>query len=202
MKTLITTLLLVLSIATSARERDYIEESRVIYPKKTAHFTLTEAKFDKKFIGAGVGLNYAHAKHPDVRVDLFVYPAGAMPEEAAVEAGFADMKQSIEYAQKMGQYGNVHFGEERDVDLPLFEKTNEEVDFNVDAGIRHGRALSFDYTQESVRFQSRAVLFYRHDYWFKLRASTDAFESADLDAVVADALPEIVRKVRVRNVGA
>ena len=186
-----------------ARERAWIEESRVIYPKKTEHFVLGEVSFDKKQVAVGVGLHYKHADHPDVGIDLFIYPAGAMPEAYAVKTGFDDMKDSIKLAEQYGRYENVHFGEEHDVDLPQPEAVPDE-----ESGLafvpvpHHGRSLAFDYTSDSVRFQSRALLFYRYDYWIKLRASTDAFEDEKLDAVVADALPELIRDVRVRSRGA
>lgn len=168
----------------------FIEESRVIYPKSVAGFELVDVDYDPKRVDIGVGLRYQMTKNPDVRIDLYVYPAGRMTESEAMEAGMKDLRESISQAMQAGYYTNLHMAPERKLDLQVSEHTE-----------LHGRMMSFEFTMDAVRLESRALLFYRFDYYYKLRTSTDAFAAAELDTVTINAARDLIPQVRVRNRG-
>lgn len=168
----------------------FIEESRVIYPKSVAGFELVDVAYDPERVDIGVGLRYQMTEHPEVRIDLYIYPAGRMAESEAMEAGMKGLRDSIAQAVQAGYYTNVHTAPEKKLDLQVSEHTT-----------LHGRMMSFDLTQDAVRLESRALLFYRFDYYYKLRASTDAFAAAELDTVTINAARDLIPQVRVRNRG-
>lgn len=180
---------LLLTTAAIAKPQ-FIEQSRIIYPRQAGELKLVATSFNKQAIAEGVGLQYELTSKPGVRIDVYVYPAGRMPEADAMEAGVADLRASIDYAGKHGAYENVHMKGERKLDLKVGEDTT-----------LHGRMLSFDFTKEALRYESRALLFYRFDYYLKVRTSTDAFEAGELDQALVQVAADLVPEIRVRNRG-
>jgi hypothetical protein len=183
-------LLAIAFIATTAHADQFIEQSRVIYPKQVGELTLRKTHFDRDNIGAGVALTYDLASQPGTLIDVFVYPAGRMSEADAIDAGIAGQEETIRMAAEKGVYSDVRMKGGKKLDLAVTEHTT-----------LHGRMLSFEFTKDAVRFESRVLLLYRFDYYLKVRASTDAFEGAALDQAVVKVAAEVVPEIRVRNIG-
>ena len=87
-----------------ADERPFIEQSLIAAPKRIGEFELEGHRYDPDNKSAGVAFRYRLPAHPELRIDLFVYPAGQMPEQEAVKAGMEPFLATLEEAVRQQYY--------------------------------------------------------------------------------------------------
>ena len=119
-----------------APKRPFVEQSLVLAPEAAGEWTLAKANDYEGNPGAGVGLNYVHAGHPGVRLDLFVYPIGRLtPDEAgrALDGEIATLRQQLMQMAAEGTYESPRFDEPLTVSLAL-PAPAEATDVTVETG--------------------------------------------------------------------
>lgn len=85
----------------------FIAETRIVAPRRVGDFALEQTRYDDKNKHAGVALRYAHADHPEIRIDLFVYPAGDIPIERALESELKHLRESLQSGVKLGYFSDL-----------------------------------------------------------------------------------------------
>src|SRR6218665_1832059 len=100
-----------------AATRAYVETSYLIAPRRIGDFTLEGAQYDKDRKYAGAGFRYRVDGHQEIRVDIFVYPAGRMSQEAALDAGMQAFRTDLDRAVEAKAYDNLVVVDERDFPL-------------------------------------------------------------------------------------
>lgn len=108
--------------------RPFIEQSLVLAPENAGDWRLARANDYPGNPGAGVALNYVHAGHPDVRLDLFVYPIGRLgPAEAErALAGEIDVvRQQLQQMAADGRYESPRFEDPVVIWLPPPPRTDD-----------------------------------------------------------------------------
>lgn len=103
-----------------ASEKPFIERTYVAIPRRVGDFTVEQVKFDPRDTYSGVSIRYSHPAHPQIRLDLFVYPIGKGDVEEILDAGMKGFVASMKPAADAGYYRN--FAEidtvEFDLELP------------------------------------------------------------------------------------
>ncbi|MGN6151671.1 MAG: hypothetical protein ACTHOH_06610, partial [Lysobacteraceae bacterium] len=98
--------------------RSFVEQTRVAAPKRVGEFVLDAAEYDPAMKSAGASLRYSLPDRPELRIDLFVYPAGEMPHADAVKAGMKDFRASLDAAAKAGYYDALRVLDTTDFEIP------------------------------------------------------------------------------------
>ncbi|MCX7033220.1 MAG: hypothetical protein NT046_04505 [Arenimonas sp.] len=180
--------------ANKAPARPFIERSLVIAPEQVGKFKLYSMNDYPGQPGAGIQVRYQHEDFPDVRVDLFVYPAGRVERAEALDSAMRDLRQSLEYAVEKGSYSNLEFGRDGEFDLRRVdsdgslrapeEKAAPDPDKpDLDAVLaavsnkedyRVGRLLEARLSMGDEAMESHGYLFYRGLYLVKGRISATA----------------------------
>ena len=83
---------------TEAGDRPFIEQSLIAAPRQVGEFELEGHRYDPESRYAGVNFRYRLPAHPELRIDIFVYPAGQMPEQDAVKLGMETFVATLEEA--------------------------------------------------------------------------------------------------------
>lgn len=102
---------------TTADARPFIEETRVVAPRRVGDFELEGSRYDPARKDAGVAFRYRLPAHPEMRIDLFVYPAGLMPEQDAIAAGMTPFLATFEEGVRQKYYDRFE----------LLERTSFEI---------------------------------------------------------------------------
>lgn len=102
---------------TAADARPFIEETRVVAPGRVGDFELEGSRYDPARKDAGVAFRYRLPAHPEMRIDLFVYPAGLMPEQDAIAAGMTPFLATFEEGVRQKYYDRFE----------LLERTSFEI---------------------------------------------------------------------------
>lgn len=177
--------------ARQAPARPFIERSLVIAPEQVGKFTLYSMNDYPGQPGAGIQVRYRHDDFPDVRVDLFVYPAGRVERTPLLDRAMRDLRQSLEYAVKQGNYSGLEFGTDGEFDLRRVDSDgslrapDEEATPAADApdldavlvaasnqqDYRVGRLLEARLRMGEEAMESHGYLFYRGLYLVKGRIS-------------------------------
>lgn len=213
----------------AAKAKPFISETYVIAPKQIAGFTLEDTHFEPAEKANGVSLRYFDPEQKQIRVDLFVYPAGKMPSDQAIERGTKDLLESFKQGEELGYYSNVEIldntsfdVQKTDADKPAGDMPTKLSDLHLDkeqkselppglemllrpADPIKGRRIKMKYTYRPVNYQmrSRAYLFYKQLYYFKGRisvAETDIDEEA-FSAFSDRAMTQLVPAIEALNVG-
>ena len=103
--------------ADAAPARPFIERSLVIAPEQVGKFTLQSMNDYPGQPGAGIQVRYRHEEVPNVRLDLFVYPAGRVDREPVLDRAMDELRQSLQHAVDKGSYSNLEIGAEGRFDL-------------------------------------------------------------------------------------
>ncbi|WP_369939316.1 hypothetical protein [Xanthomonas medicagonis] len=90
-----------------APARAYIETSYLIAPKTAGAFQLTRSKYNPAAKSAGAGFHYAMATHPELVIDVFVYPAGRHDATTALADGLAAFRHDLASAVTEGTYSRL-----------------------------------------------------------------------------------------------
>lgn len=201
-----------------AATRAYVETSYLIAPRQIGDFTLEGAQYDKDRKYAGAGFRYRVDGHQEIRVDIFVYPAGRMSQEAALDAGMQAFRTDLDRAVEAKAYDNLVVVDERDFPLrgdppasgnepgaPV-EADEAAILEAIGAASRiEGRklAMTLDIQPQGWPMHSSGHLFYKQLYYFKVRASAaqQRVSAEDFAALVDRAARTLVPAIEVANVG-
>lgn len=170
--------------------RDFIEESAIDMPKALAAADLINTSRAGEDVGAGVVAYYRLHEHPDVALDLFVYPAGRMPAAIGLEQAQKQFVDGLYELERMGVFEALHVS---------------QAPFTVPLG--DGQALEARKSTLSMRKQgedldSRAWVTYRQHFFFKLRMSLrQGGDLARIDALGDAAARELFARAQVTSIG-
>lgn len=193
--------------------RPFIESSHLIAPVQVGDFVLEGDSFDDKKKYSGAGFRYALKDHQELRVDIYVYPAGRAPQEQAVASGMVEFKGSIEQARDAGLYRDLAFLSDEGFTLeapeaapPAAESTADDKLLKAIASTRTvGKRLRMHNTMGNGGFPmfSNGYLFHRQLYFFKVRvsASRDRIDQAQFDTLADRAVRTLVPAIEVVNIG-
>jgi len=217
--------------ARSGKDKDaaqpFIVETRIAAPKRVGEFQLESTYYDPATKHAGASLRYLLPDHPEIRFDLFVYPAGEMPHDTAMTSGMKDFVDSFDAGVKMKYYSDLKIVDIVDFDIgPKTETTapqedkpaantppESEADAIIEAALApkpvSGKRIDLRYTMrmdetgETVPMRSRGYLFYRQLYYFKGRISVaeSRADQATFDTLSDRAMRELVPAVQASNIG-
>ncbi|MFZ5638082.1 MAG: OadG family protein [Pseudomonadota bacterium] len=105
-------------------ERAFIEETRIAAPQRVGEFVLEGSLYEEAQKYAGAQFRYAHPDHPELRFDLFVYPAGDMPRDEAIERGMRDFRASFDAGVKLKYYDRLRIGDTTDFEIAPTPQTD------------------------------------------------------------------------------
>jgi hypothetical protein len=165
---------------TDEGRKPFITESVIDVPEQARSAILVS--FDRLgSAGEGVMARYRSPELGDAPVDLFVYPAGRMPAEQALQIGVEAFGASVRYAEQQGSYR----------DVVIKQPAPFAVAWDGGAPIP-ARKVALQMRDEGGVLLSRAWIAYKQNYWFKLRitvspASAPVLDSAG-DAIAGDLL--------------
>ena len=201
----------------SVSDRAFIESSLISAPKRHDDFVLEQSGYDPENKHSGAVFRYLHPDHEPMRLDIFVYPAGDMAADKALERGMDDFIRSLDAGVQMKYYHDLTItGREpfdivpapsnaisKDPDMPpallaaLIRKPIEGERLDLRYRIR------IEETGENVMIRSRGYLFYKQLYYFKGRisAAEALVDQATYNELTDRAMRELVQAIEVRNVG-
>jgi hypothetical protein len=102
-----------------ATEKPFIERTYVAIPRQVGEFSAEQVKYDPRERYSGVSIRYSHPAHPQIRLDLFVYPIGKGDVEEILDAGMKGFVASMKPAVDAGYYRNFIEIDTVDFDLAL-----------------------------------------------------------------------------------
>lgn len=196
-----------------AAARPYVETSYLVAPRQVGEFELEGASYDPEQKYSGAGFRYALKDHQEIRFDVYVYPAGRMPQANAVEAGMAAFHEDLKQAVAAGSYTQLQ--ELQDSDFPLQADAPTATPANdIDTAVIKAQAEAGQITGRKLQLRmnlqprdwpmySSGYLFYKQLYYFKLRASAaqERIPQAAFDALADRAARALIPAVQVTNIG-
>ena len=204
-------------VASKKEQRAYVETSYLIAPRQAGDFVLEGTQFDKKQKYSGAGFRYRLGDHQESRIDVFVYPAGRMGSDQALERGMQAFRADLKRAVDAGSYSNLVLADEQDfatdgeptlpVATPAADDKEALLQGIVSSGKRWmGRKLpmTLDLQPQGWPMHSRGYLFYKQLYYYKIRASAaqERISSEEFDRLTDLAARTLVPAIEVVNVGA
>lgn len=199
---------------TPAPSRPYIETSYVIAPKAVGAFTLTRSKYDPAAKLAGAGFHYALADHPELAIDVFVYPTGRQDPAVALDAGLVAFRRDLASAVTQGTYARLdeldHAPFVLGGDAAPASKPANAVDAALLEAIAGSERMAGERLRLSLQLSSTGMplfsngyLFYKQLYYFKVRVSAaqEGMAQDGFDALADQAARALVPAIQVANVG-
>lgn len=194
-----------------APARAYIETSYLVAPKTADVFQLTRSKYEPAAKAAGAGFHYAMTTHPELVIDVFVYPAGRRDPATALAEGLAAFRRDMASAVTKGTYARLD--ELTHAPFVLGGEAAPAPANGLDAAVQAaiaesertpGEKLQLDLRlQSGMRLFSNGYLFYKQLYYFKVRVSAaqDAIAQDSFDTLADQAARTLVPAIQVANVG-
>jgi len=212
-------------------KQPFIVETRISAPKRIGDFVLEQSAYDPAAKYAGASFRYLLPQHPEIRFDLFVYPAGEMPADVALKSGMKNFVESFDAGVKMKYYNDLEIVDTVAFDiLPKnFEPATQdkknatstdvsrEADARSDAAFLAalapkplaGKRIDLRYkfnmedTGDMVPMRSRGYLFYKQLYFFKGRISVaeSRMDRATYETLSDRAMRELVPAIQATNIG-
>ncbi len=209
----------------------FIVESRISAPKRVGEFLLEKSYYDPSEKYAGASFRYELPDHPEIRFDLFVYPAGDMRQDTALKAGMEAFVKSFDARVKLKYYSelkiidsvafdispssNSQISQREDPSAPAEAMIGADarrkaiVEASLAPKPLSGKRIDLRYniqmegTGETVPMRSRGYLFYKQLYYFKGRISVaeSRLDQAMYEALSDRAMRELVPAVRATNIG-
>lgn len=198
----------------AASSRAYIETSYLAAPRNVGPFTLARSSYNPAAKVSGAGFHYAMAGHPELNIDVFVYPAGQRAQAEAIEHGMLAFRKDLDAARTQGTYSRLD-----ELDQGRFVLTSDDapkntpanaVDAKVIAAIADAERivgeklrLSMDLSSSGMPLLSNGYLFYKQLYYIKVRVSAaqQAIAQTTFDALADQAARALVPAIQVSNVG-
>lgn len=197
-----------------APARAYVETSYLIAPKTAGAFRLARSKYDPAAKAAGAGFHYAMAEHPDVAIDVFVYPAGRQEPAKAMEEGLAAFRRDLAAAVTQGTYSRLdeldHAPFVLSGDAAPAPPPANDIDAAVLAAIADAERMAGERLRLSLQLASNGMplfsngyLFYKQLYYFKVRVSAaqQGLAQDSFDAFADQAARTLVPAIQVANIG-
>jgi hypothetical protein len=102
------------------KPRAFIETSAIVAPQRVGEFVLEGSQQwpDQKF--AGVQFRYLLPGHEALRIDVFVYPHGEMPQAHAIETGLRDFLDTLDAQVRAGNFTDFQVVNDAPMTLPRF----------------------------------------------------------------------------------
>lgn len=209
----------------------FIVETRISAPKRVGEFMLEQSAYDPASKYAGASFRYLLPQYPEIRFDLFVYPAGDMPPDTALKAGMKAFVESFDAGVKLKYYNDLEIVDTVAFDIlpkgfkpaaqdkesaesaDVSSKTDVQRDTVLDAALAPkplaGKRIDLRYrlnmeeTGDMIRMRSRGYLFYKQLYFFKGRISVaeSRMDHATYETLSDRAMRELVPAVRATNIG-
>lgn len=193
--------------------RPYVETSYLIAPRQVGDFELEGSSYDPDQKYSGAGFRYALKDHQEIRFDVYVYPAGRMPQAAAVEDGMKAFRYDLKQAVDQGSYTRLQ--ELQDSSFPLQAAAASAQPANdIDAAVIKAMAEAEQLTGRKLQLRmnlqprdwpmySSGYLFYKQLYFFKLRASAaqERIALETFDALADQAARALIPALQVANIG-
>lgn len=203
--------------AHAAPPRAYIESSYLLAPRAIGGLTLVDSHYDPNTKAAGASFRYALEGRRELRVDVFIYPAGDEPAHAAMERGMRDFRSQLDYAQSHGIYSELKILDQSTFQLGDRTRTEEQSQSanEVELVALNSSLPSSPLTAERLRMimeltsaamtlRSNGYLLYRQQYFFKLRASAAAqhLDQDQFDTLTNQAAQALLPALEAAHVGA
>lgn len=164
--------------APQAKQRPLITQSHVIAPRTIGAFRLKETRYKPEQKAAGAMFRYAAIPEPELSADVFVYPAGRLPQAEAVKRGMADFHASLQSASEAGFFHNLKLVDEQPFPLKpgAAGKSDNPLEAVVAAAEPVGRRIDMTLEVGDARMplRSRGYLFHKNLYFYKVRVSVPA----------------------------
>ena len=204
------------NIAAKAEKRAYVETSYLIAPRQVGDYVLEDARYDKDQKYSGAGFRYALDGHQEIRIDVYVYPAGKMSQDLAMTQGMEAFRKDLARAVDAKTYTNLIVNGEQEfllADAPKPSNAESSEDRNAAkilaaaAAATHptGRklALTMNLQPRDLPMHSSGHLFYKQLYYFKVRATAaqERITAEQFEAIVDRAARALVPVIEVANVG-
>lgn len=199
-----------------AAERAYVETSYLLAPRKVGEFTLDGVHYDGARKYAGADFRYIVEGHQEIRVDVYVYPAGRMDSSTAMTKGMEAFRADMKLAVDAKAYSDLSLNDEQDFLLtePNQPAINEHAeDANTAALLQAlaganqtgGRKLlmTMNLQPQDWPMYSGGYLFYKQLYFFKVRASAaqERVSTEEFETLADRAARALVPAIEVANVG-
>lgn len=206
--------------AAPAAGRSFIEYSDIFAPRQVGPWQMVNHSYDPDNKRAGAGFSYVHPDHAGVIASVYVYPAGRMSQDAALELGMADFRSDLRAAVAAGVYTRLEERGSSAFNLALTDgragsrrddAALTAIAARVDGGTLAGQKLQLrmDLTSSNRRpgeqpMRSNGYMFYRQLYYFKVRVSgaETLMDEADFQALADAAARGLVPAIEVANFGA
>ncbi|WP_254898858.1 hypothetical protein [Stenotrophomonas sp. NA06056] len=197
----------------AAEARAYVESSYVSAPYQVEDFTLVRSSYNPDDRLAGAGFSYRSRLHPEVTISVFVYPAGRLEPQVAVDGGMQALQADLRQAVASGIYAQLQeLGREP---FPLSPEAVPAKGANdIDSAVVLANAKAEQVRGEKLRLSllqvsrnqplhSNGYLFYKQLHFFKLRISAN---QSDLPREAFDVLADratrsLIPALEVANVG-
>jgi len=173
-----------------AKDRPPIEDTYIIAPKQSAAYTLTRAENYSQQGGKlldGVGLTFRDALSPALNTDIFIYPVGGDATLDSLEASF---RAGVKYAEERGMYTITQWGDAQPYQLR-----------RPDGSEWDGRIVPLRMKLKTTEVQSRAYLFHRGTYAYKVRIDLPLDQATDLQAAADALVRAVLPSIQVVSVG-
>lgn len=174
----------------------FLKETRVIYPLRLGTWEAQgEHLYDVQELGASV--RYQSQKHQDRWIDLYFYPAGALPASAFAQAVKQTMAELESSATQVGREG---FAMDRDGPFKIDLDPASEIE-----GLRSadGHSVVFRYQRDGKKYHSAMAMTVHDLYFIKARYSVEdqAMTRGDLRNETEAFLGDVVRKTEIVSTG-
>lgn len=209
----------------------FVVETRISAPKRVGEFVLEQSGYDPAAKYAGASFRYLLPQYPEIRFDLFVYPAGDMPADAALKAGMKALVESFDAGVKIKYYNDLDIvgtaafdiAPTSDASEPNQNENAPPAEATTEADARRaaiaenvlgpkplaGKRIDLRYrlnmeeTGDMIPMRSRGYLFYKQLYFFKGRISVaeSRMDQATYETLSDRAMRELVPEVRATNIG-
>lgn len=183
-------------------ERPFIERSLVLAPERAGQFSLVRVYDFEGRPDAGVGLRYQHADVPEMLLDVFVYPAGRLPRDRALDLGMESTRADLSGTVAQGAYSDIVYDEEVAFDLATVAADGSAGPVG-EPGPGLGRRQSFQYVRAEGPMDSLIFMFQRGLFLTKGRASVlpKRLPKDSFDRLANHAMATIVPLIEVRSTG-
>ncbi len=198
----------------TAEPRSYIETSYLVAPRQIEDFQLEAASYTSEQKYSGAGFRYALKGHQEIRLDIYVYPAGRMTQAEALDAGMKAFRDDLQLAVERGSYSQLQELEQTSFALtpPATASQTPENDFDAEvlkaiaqAVQVTGRKLQLAMTLQpnNWRLFSNGYLFHKQLYYVKLRASAaqERISREEFNALTDHAARTLIPAIAVANIG-
>ena len=171
-------------------DEPYIIETAIDVPEAAGSAVIVNASRMGQ-VSEGIQASYRAERLPHAAIDLFVYPAGRMPEEDGLARGVNEFRQSIADAERLGIFKDAKMEQDRD-----FPSKRED-----DSPLAASK-LKLRFEKNGAPLESRAWIAYKQNYWFKVRISASPELATELDEAGDEIAHDLFQQSQALSKGA